>query len=158
MKYCEHCGNKRDAALTDQVSSFHEKYDHPIRFGPAVPNAVEVRFRLALIVEKFCELLAASIQEGPFEYLKSLRQKIQHQIKTGVIDIDLPAFIDALADLDYVIEGTRLVFGVDGAPIASEVHRANMAKIANGAHKPTKPADWTPPDIEGELRKQGWSG
>jgi predicted HAD superfamily Cof-like phosphohydrolase len=74
----------------------------------------------------------------------------------GPVDVDLPDFVDALGDIDYVIEGTRSVFGVDGAPIAAEIHRANMSKEPNGWGKPAKPANWTPPDIEWELRRQGW--
>ena len=90
--------------------------------------------------------------------------------------IDLPAFVDALADLDYVVEGTRAVFGVDRRPIEDEVQRANMSKdpvyvsakdawhrgdapegaAPDPAAKPTKPVEWTPPDVEGELVKQGW--
>jgi predicted HAD superfamily Cof-like phosphohydrolase len=72
---------------------------------------------------------------------------------------DLPAFADALADIDYVVEGARLEFGINGSPIADEVHRANMAKLggpkrADGKHM--KPEGWTPPDVAGELVKQGW--
>jgi hypothetical protein len=48
---------------------------------------------------------------------------------------------------------------IDGAPIAAEVHRANMAKVG-GPKSPTgkqlKPPGWTPPDIFGELKRQGW--
>ena len=73
----------------------------------------------------------------------------------------IPAFADALADLDYVIEGTRLEFGIDGWPIAQAVHKSNMAKVGSKVRedgKILKGPDWTPPDIAGELRKQGWSG
>lgn len=55
---------------------------------------------------------------------------------------------------------TALEFGVDMGPIEDEVHRANLAKaggpVVNG--KIMKPPGWTPPDIAGELKKQGWSG
>jgi predicted HAD superfamily Cof-like phosphohydrolase len=63
-----------------------------------------------------------------------------------------------MADLDYVVEGTRLEFGIDGEPIAAEVHRANMAKTEGPVApdgKRLKPPGWTPPDIAGVLRKQG---
>ena len=64
-------------------------------------------------------------------------------------------------DLDYVVEGTRLEFEIDGGPIAVEVHRSNMAKVGGPVRedgKRLKPPGWTPPDIAGELRKQGWKG
>jgi predicted HAD superfamily Cof-like phosphohydrolase len=75
------------------------------------------------------------------------------------IRVDLPELADALADLDYVVEGARLEFGINGAPIATEVHRANMAKLDGPVRedgKKQKPEGWKPPDIESELRKQGW--
>ena len=56
----------------------------------------------------------------------------------------------ALAGLDYVVEGARLEFGINGLPIADEVHRANMAKAggpkrADGKHM--KPEGWTPHEV-----------
>ena len=43
----------------------------------------------------------------------------------------------------------------------TEVHRANMAKAGGPRRhedgKLLKPVGWSPPDIEGELKKQGWS-
>ena len=77
------------------------------------------------------------------------------------VNVKMADLADGLADIDYVVEGTRLEFGIDGDAIAEEVHRANMAK-AGGPIAPNgkrlKPPGWTPPDIEGELRKQRWSG
>lgn len=84
---------------------------------------------------------------------------------------DLPAMVDALADMDYVNAGTRLVLGVDGAPIAADVHRANMAKepimcwsggtenrlVPDPIKKPTKPEGWKAPDTAARLREQGWA-
>jgi len=40
----------------------------------------------------------------------------------------LPSFADGLADLDYVVAGAFLEFGINSAPIECEVHRSNMAK------------------------------
>ena len=60
---------------------------------------------------------------------------------------------------EAVVEGCRVEMGINGAPIAAEVHRANMAKVGGPISpqgKRLKPPGWTPPDIEGELRKQGW--
>lgn len=137
--------------MRSQVAEFHLKFGHPVATTPHVPDAAAVRFRLALIAEEFVELLEAA-HGGR---LSIVRYALENTCRTLPLNVDLPAFVDALGDLDYVIEGTRLVFGVDGDPIAAEIHRANMNKVANGTHKPTKPIDWSPPDIEGELIKQG---
>lgn len=154
--YLRHTGKfPRVATLRDQVKVFHEKFGHAVAETPAAPDAEALRFRLRLIAEEFFEALAAcGVQADRLKY------DILDEIGTASLrgyPIDFPEFIDALGDLDYVIEGTRLVCGVNGAPIAEEIHRANMDKDAVGdLKKPTKPEGWKPPDIEGELRKQGW--
>ena len=75
--------------------------------------------------------------------------------------VDLPALVDGLADLDYVVEGTRIEFGVNGTPVADEVHAANMRKADGPVDehgKKRKPPGWVGPDIERVLREQGWRG
>jgi predicted HAD superfamily Cof-like phosphohydrolase len=75
----------------------------------------------------------------------------------------LAKIADDLGDIDYVVEGTRLEFGIDGASVAAEIHRANMSKrwddgrfhSENG--KVVKSPFWTPPDIDAVLLRQGWN-
>lgn len=139
--------------LHDQVLEFHRKFGQPVVEKCAVPDDATVRLRLRLIAEEFFELLEAA------GVAPDQDQEVSDAICIARLRVNLPAFVDALADLDYVIEGARIAFGVDGDPIADEVHRANMAK-ENGPKrddgKILKPPGWTPPDIEGELVKQGW--
>ncbi len=167
---------KADASLARQVRAFHFKFGHPVEWQPRVPADAQVLFRLTLIAEEFVELLEAglAIDEEVLSKLKGCLQFILAVPQStpracgGVVAVDLPELVDALADLDYVIEGTRAVFGVHAAPIAAAVHAANMAKDAvqvaeadeakRGTRiKPLKPAGWSPPDVAGLLRAQGWS-
>jgi len=153
--------------LADQVRAFHHRFGHPIGcVGPQVPSEERVKFRLQLIAEEFFELLTAC-EIWPVETLTRADTidedvdvlasvMVKNAIRDDLGEIDLPALMDALGDLDYVIEGTRLEFGVDGKPIANEIHRANMDKIPNGFRKPIKPSGWKEPDIEGVLQAQGW--
>lgn len=144
--------------LSEQVAEFHRAFDVPCPSAPAVPGAERVDLRLRLIAEEFCELLEASGVEPM--YVGCLRNDIARCLKFWREQpaVSIVAVADALADLDYVIEGTRLEFGINGEPIANEVHRSNMAKlggpVVNG--KIQKPFGWTAPDIAGELRRQGW--
>ena len=88
-----------------------------------------------------------------------MKDRAKNALSFASINVDLPKAIDALADLDYVVEGSRLSFGVHGDAIADEVHRANMTKMGGGRDehgKVKKPEGWTPPDIEKCLRDQGW--
>ncbi len=60
-----------------------------------------------------------------------------------------------------MVEGGRLVFGVDGEPIADEIQRSNMDKFRDGIKrradgKILKPEGWTAPDIKTILANQGW--
>ncbi len=142
-----------------------------MRKTPGVPDDETVRYRLRLIAEEFFEMLEAcgvtfAVELDLGESIKSVvRDEINHWGKHNyrTESVGLPAFIDALGDLDYVIEGARLAFGVDGAPIADAIHESNMFKVGpdgkvikNELGKVIKPVGWTPPDIEGELLKQGW--
>jgi len=145
--------------LREQVAEFHKAMDMPADAErPTIILDDRVRLRAALIAEECVETMAAmfSLDVGSEH---QLRAPFQDMIERARVRVDMVELADGLADLDYVIEGTRLEFGIDGAPIAAEVHRANMAK-AGGPVAPNgkrlKPPGWTPPDVAGELRKQGW--
>jgi predicted HAD superfamily Cof-like phosphohydrolase len=147
--------------IRHQVSEFHRAFGQDIADKPAVPDDKTVVLRVNLIAEEFCEMLEAVYGED--DGIHAVREAVKHQVAYGNIRVDMAEFADALADLDYVIEGARLQFGIDGAPIAAEVHRSNMAKLGPDGKpiiredgKRLKPPGWTPPDIAGELRKQGW--
>ena len=126
---------------------------------PKTPSPDRVRLRASLVMEEAIEFLEACF--GANAYTGALRAQADVVINACAVHIDLVEAVDALADIDYVVEGSRLEFGIDGGPIAAEVHRANMAKVGGPVRedgKRLKPPGWTPPDIAGELRKQGWRG
>lgn len=148
-----------ESKLRVQVRAFHEAFGVPVLDRPQVPSEERVRLRLRLIAEEFCELLEATLNLGQLGE-QVLRSSVFGAIAGGRIEPQLGSIADALGDLDYVIEGTRAEMGIDGGPIADAIHASNMAKVGgpvvNG--KITKPQGWTPPDIAGELKKQGWEG
>jgi predicted HAD superfamily Cof-like phosphohydrolase len=158
--------------LRAQVSEFHRMIGAPINTTPQVPSYERISLRLKLIAEEVFELIEAVRVSRRWRSKNASSRFLLASIRTDVFNViecinqdrdtelDLPAFADALADIDYVVEGARLEFGINGSPIADEVHRANMAKVggpkrADGKHM--KPEGWTPPDVAGELVKQGWS-
>ena len=165
--------------LQDCVRAFHRAMGQPILPCPQVPSDERVRLRLRLIAEEFQELLDSAFHFGDVDASDSHEPELAHANQEAVqfdrksldlalgliiakapIRVSLPEFADACADLDYVVEGTRLEFGIDGRPIADAVQAANMAK-ANGPRradgKILKPEGWKPPDIAAELVKQGWT-
>lgn len=146
--------------LSEQVAEFHAAMGLPglgpsSSEGPKVPSDERVRLRASLIVEEVFETLEAMFECSFHVSLEVVKERIAH----AVVKVDMVAFADGLADTNYVVAGTFLEFGIDDAAIAAEVHRANMTKVGGPIRedgKKLKPAGWTPPDIEGELRKQGW--
>jgi predicted HAD superfamily Cof-like phosphohydrolase len=123
---------------------------------PHVPPPEVARLQLSLVAEEFFELLVAAY--GDSFALGKARDLVAVVVKRE-LRVDMVALADALADVDYVVEGTRVAFGIDGAPIAARVHEANMAKVGGPMRedgKRLKPPGWEPPDVEGCLLEQGW--
>ena len=198
---------KYSTKLANQVHEFHEACAIASRDTPGVPSDDQVRYRLRLIVEEVFEAIEAC-WVPPTDKLPytagHLNKTVQHIIANTPIAVDLPSFIDALTDINYVVEAAAQAFGVDMGPITDEVQRANMAKLApcecssriettvgpgptspvltdfgvfshcppdsdcqrcggrgrickkDSGGKVIKPDGWTPPDIVGKLREQGW--
>jgi predicted HAD superfamily Cof-like phosphohydrolase len=144
--------------VREQVAEFHDAMNQKDPPTPTIPPDERVNLRAALITEEYFEVMEAMFDDPSLAILKKSMLEACGLVK---VRVNLPELADGLADLDYVVSGTYLEFGIDSGPVAAEVHRANMAKFIgepvwapNG--KRLKPAGWTPPDIEGELRKQGW--
>lgn len=183
---CPRCGGSglEPTTIRRQVVEFHKAMEQPIGDVPKVPADDRVKFRLKLIIEEAIELVEASVRTPELSAASrtvmasmSLGQEDRRLIQHGAVfdmlkmvlsnaidkselEVNLPDFADALADLDYVIEGARIEFGINGAPIAAAVHQANMLKSTGPVRadgKRMKPEGFQPPDISGELKKQGWT-
>lgn len=93
------------SALTS-VAAFHDTFNMPVLAHPSIPD------------EKRCELRVSLLQEE----LNELKEAIEEK--------DIVAIADALADLQYVLSGAILEFGL--APkfkaLFDEVQRSNMSK------------------------------
>lgn len=117
------------------VKEFHEKHKHMIGPEPHLPPVSTLLLRVRLIVEEASEFIAA--------------------VNTD----DMIGIADALADILYVTYGAAVVLGIDMEPICREVQRSNMTKAVNNVDKSgkvLKSTEFEPPDIAGELIRQGW--
>ncbi|MFH1745435.1 MAG: nucleoside triphosphate pyrophosphohydrolase family protein [Planctomycetota bacterium] len=116
------------------VKEFHEKYDAPARGTPTMISPKDCLRRARLIFTEAGEFIEAADTS------------------------DVVEMVDALADLLVVVYGAAVEMGVDLEPVFAEVHRSNMSK--NGGIDPggkiLKGPGFSPPDIVGELRKQGF--
>lgn len=146
------------------VREFHVIAKQAAPPRPVIPSDDVVRFRARLICEEgvieILEALFGEYRPEPWR-LRKLKEDIAFFIDNAPVVVDMPSFVDATVDADYVVEGTRIAFGVDSTPVWAEVQRANMAKL-DGPMRPDgkilKPPGWVAPDILGRLREQGWKG
>lgn len=90
----------------NHVAKFHKTFQHPVLEKPTIPD------------EKRCELRVSLIAEE----LKELEEAIK--------DKDLVEIADALCDIQYVLSGAILEFGLADKfkALFNEVQRSNMSK------------------------------
>jgi predicted HAD superfamily Cof-like phosphohydrolase len=118
--------------LHHQVLAFHKRFGQSIGERPHIPSNDVVRFRLSLIAEEFFELFDAALNmtlADADSQIADAKRIVGERIAKSFVTVNLPEFVDALADLAYVMEGTAISMGVNMTPIAEEVQRANMAKL-----------------------------
>jgi len=96
----------KEANALNGVIKFHEVFKHPIQKTPGIPD------------KKRCDLRVELIQEE----LNELQQ--------AIIDNDMIEVADALCDIQYVLSGAVLEFGLGNkfSDLFNEVQRSNMSK------------------------------
>ena len=123
-----------------QVQEFHETYGLSVLSEPSIADEKTNALRINLLAEELDELKEA-LEEG-----------------------DLLETLDALIDLQYVLDGAFLSFGLQGLKQVAfdEVHRSNMSKLgADGKPirresdgKVLKGPDYFKPDLTQFLEKK----
>ncbi|MFY0606949.1 MAG: nucleoside triphosphate pyrophosphohydrolase family protein [Cyclobacteriaceae bacterium] len=90
----------------NQVAEFHKTFKHPILDEPTIPSKKRSELRVSLIQEELNEL------------------------KEAIDNDDLVEVADALCDIQYVLSGAVLEFGLGDkfVELFNEVQRSNMSK------------------------------
>lgn len=90
----------------NQVAEFHQTFKHPILNEPTIPAQNRCQLRVALLAEELKEL------------------------EVGILNKDIVEVADALCDLQYVLSGAILEFGLGNKfkALFDEVQRSNMSK------------------------------
>lgn len=149
--------DRRANDRTAMVREFFCAAEQHLPERPAVPEEASTRLGLRLVAEEFLELVSSTLAVGKdFEQFCFVVMTV---VNSYPLRVDLPDAIDAIVDLQYVLEGLALRFGVDLRPVWQTVHRANLAKRGGPVDehgKRLKPPGWEPPDIVVELEMQGW--
>ena len=91
------------------VAEFHRTFKHPILNSPQVPDENRCKLRVALIAEELKEL------------------------EVAILEKDIVEIADALCDIQYVLSGAILEFGLGEKfkSLFEEVQRSNMSKACN---------------------------
>ncbi len=90
----------------NQVAEFHRTFQHPVLPNPAIPSKDRCELRVSLISEELEEL------------------------KEAIYNNDIVEIADALCDIQYVLSGAVLEFGLGEkfVQLFREVQRSNMSK------------------------------
>lgn len=88
------------------VAAFHHTFRHPIPEQPSIPSEERCKLRVALIAEELKEL------------------------EVAILEKDIVEIADALCDIQYVLSGAILEFGLGEKfnALFEEVQRSNMSK------------------------------
>lgn len=88
------------------VADFHRTFKHPIQPSPTIPAEDRCKLRVALIAEELKEL------------------------EVAILEKDIVEVADALCDIQYVLSGAILEFGLADKfkELFEEVQRSNMSK------------------------------
>lgn len=106
----------------EKVTEFHTKFGHPVRTTPNA-NVPEKVLRMNLIQEEVTELgeaLGLTYDSSHNEW---------YDPSPGKDNTNLVEVADALADIDYVVSGATIVFGIPHDEIFDHVHDSNMSKL-----------------------------
>lgn len=104
----------------EQVAEFHKLFQHPILDSPQIPDKKRAELRRNLIREEFREF--------------------EEAIEAG----DITGAADALCDLQYVLSGAVLEFGLKDVfeKMFDEVQRSNMSKACSSEHEAQATIDY----------------
>lgn len=126
-----------DPKTLTSVAEFHQTFQHPILDTPQIPSENRCKLRVSLIAEE----------------LKELEEAIQ--------DKDIVEIADALCDIQYVLSGAILEFGLKDKfnALFEEVQRSNMSKackneeeaLATQAHYKVKGVDSYYKEVDGKF-------
>lgn len=103
-----------------QVAEFHKTFKHPVLNEPTIPDEKRCALRVSLIAEELKEL------------------------EEAIADKDIIEIADALCDIQYVLSGAVLEFGLADKfnALFEEVQRSNMSKACETEEEAQKTVDY----------------
>lgn len=136
---------------SEYVEEFHREFGHPVAEKLTVGTEELRLLRVKLIAEELCELCQAL-------GVDLLMGTVAGYVSVKPMELRAPDMLeaaDALGDLDYVVQGAGLVFGIPMHDVVAEIHRSNMSKLGEDGNpiyredgKILKGPNYSPPDLE----------
>lgn len=132
----------------DKVREFHKVFGHPAPDHPTIGDAKTRELRIKLVADELQELAEA------LGYQLFMTPRYGAELVKMTDKVDLVETADALADLEYVVLGGQVAFGIPGQEVFDEVQRSNMSKLgADGKPilapdgKVVKGPNYSPPNL-----------
>ena len=102
------------------VAEFHNTFKHPVLKNPQIPSDERCRLRVALLAEELKEL------------------------EVAILEKDIVGVADALCDIQYVLSGAILEFGLGEKfnTLFEEVQRSNMSKACESEDEARKTVEY----------------
>lgn len=147
QQFIERYGNVAwlgDPTSFERVLEFHQAVDAQICDGLFSVEQIELRVRLI------------------DEEVNELKSALESWLNDGPAISTLTEIADALADIDYVVQGAAIAFGLPLDELGTEVHRSNMTKLDENGDaiyredgKVLKGPLYEPPDLLRVLYEEG---
>tara|TARA_Y100000310_G_scaffold344774_1_gene459401 strand:- start:6339 stop:6818 length:480 start_codon:yes stop_codon:yes gene_type:complete len=146
-----------------KVAAFHNAFNLPVNIKPKLPEiesdmteAIEEEFnrtisRLVTLIDKLKR--GNTTDNSRLRRIRIVVEEFTEYLEAEKKN-DLIEIADALIDLEYVIHGTHLEYGLPYFALFYVVHEANMAKLEDGkpikdlGGKIIKPLNWKKPNIK----------
>ena len=109
-----------DPKPLNSVAEFHSTFKHPILDKPQIPSIERCKLRVELLSEELREL------------------------QEGIDNKDIVEVADAFCDLQYVLSGAILEFGLSEKfkELFDEVHKSNMSKACQSIEEAEQTVDF----------------
>lgn len=145
-------------SFLSEITPEQERLDRP-----GVPSPTALRFRVRLVLDEVAEMLdelyddraAVDQLRACFSWFLDV-SNWRRELYAGK---GLAKVAREATDVAYAIEGLLATCGIDGTAVFRLVDSSNVAKKGaerDASGKIGKPTGWIAPDVEGELRRQGW--
>jgi predicted HAD superfamily Cof-like phosphohydrolase len=112
--------NMKQPDSLNLVADFHNTFKHPILSQPTIPSDDRCKLRVALLAEELKEL------------------------EVAILEKDIVEIADALCDIQYVLSGAILEFGIGEKfhDLFNEVQRSNMSKACKSEEEAQSTIDF----------------